>query len=115
MKQVSIGLILARLVQIGVLLGVVWLRGSSVGQDKQAIPLWFFVIVVGSVLMSSMTQLVYVLKKAQHFLRLKLIVDRQFSRNLLKQHRKYGLAYYLSSFHTLIVLIFLSIFFPTIE
>ena len=30
-------------------------------------------------------------------------------------NRQYGIAYYLSSFHTLIVLILLSIFYPTIE
>ena len=33
----------------------------------------------------------------------------------MKSNWKYGLAYYLSSFHTLIVLIILSIFFPTVD
>jgi hypothetical protein len=38
-----------------------------------------------------------------------------FSKNIIGANRRYGLAYYLSSFHTLAVLILLSVFYPTLE
>ena len=46
---------------------------------------------------------------------LRWLRDRDFTKSLMKSNLLYGFAYYLSSFHTLIVLILLSIFFPTIK
>jgi O-antigen/teichoic acid export membrane protein len=68
-----------------------------------------------SVLASGVTQLFYVLRKSNKKLKLKVDFDKSFTKWIIKWNRKYGLSYYLSSFHTLIVLIFLSNFFPTSE
>lgn len=57
----------------------------------------------------------YVLYKGRQFLPLRRIRDRTFTRDIMKKNRQYGVAYYMSSFHTLIVLILLSNFFPTVQ
>ncbi|NOZ44969.1 MAG: hypothetical protein GXP45_07685 [bacterium] len=46
---------------------------------------------------------------------LRIHFDFSFAKNILQKNWKYGLSYFLSSFHTLIVLFFLSLFFPTVE
>ncbi|HCY20341.1 TPA: hypothetical protein DIC40_00415 [Patescibacteria group bacterium] len=44
---------------------------------------------------------------------LKIKFDRSFTKNIIKSNRRYGVSYYLSSFHTLVVLMFLGRYFPT--
>gem|GEM_PF-1158102 len=54
-------------------------------------------------------------KQSNKHLPIRPQLDWSFTKSFLLGNRKYGIAYYLSSFHTLIVLILLSIFYPTIE
>jgi hypothetical protein len=49
------------------------------------------------------------------YIALQWIVDWKFTWNQLTTNWQYGFAYYLSSFHTLIVVIILSVFFPTMD
>lgn len=72
-------------------------------------------LIIFSVFASGLTQALYVWFKGRKYLKLKVDFDLKFSRKILKQNRKYGISYYLSSFHILVVLIFLSNFFPSAE
>jgi hypothetical protein len=69
--------------------------------------------VLFSVVVSGVTQIFYTLYQANKYLPLKIDIDRKFTINHLKSNRNYGVAYFLSSFHTLIVGLLLSIFYPT--
>ena len=46
---------------------------------------------------------------------LKIKIKFSFIKEVLGKNWQYGLSYFLSSFHTLIVLFFLSLYFPTID
>ena len=114
MKQVSIGLILARLVQLTLLFLIVFVFFSNVDFSHFSfIALIAFLAVLGTVLTSWITQFLYVLLKWNKFMKFKLDFDFFFIKKHLKKNWKYWVSYFLSSFHTLIVLIFLSIIFPT--
>lgn len=115
MEQVSIALIVARVVQLTALIGGIYMLypHQSFEPIGQGIPA--FVRVLISVLLSGLAQTLYVLYKGNKILPLRRERDSIFTRSLMKKNRQYGFAYYLSSFHTLIVLILLSNFFPTIQ
>ncbi len=114
MEQVSIWLILARVSQLSVLAGVIYLGRTHVDftWNDATTP---FVWILWSVLISWIIQTLYVTRQSNKYLPIRPQFDRSFSRSFLVWNRQYGIAYYLSSFHTLIVLILLSIFYPTIE
>lgn len=111
MKQVSIWLILARLVQLGFLAFIIF-YWFPVSQDITLSP---FLLVLWSVLCSWITQLIYVWRSSRSVMKFTWDFDRWFSKNLIFSNRKYWVAYYCSSFHTLAVWILLSILYPTIE
>ena len=108
MEQVSIALVIARVVQVAALFCVIYF-----------VPIWnslmSFVLVCMTIVISWLTQLWYVLYKSSAYLRLSYIVDRKFLINHFKTNRKYGIWYYVSSFHTYASSILLSIYFPTIQ
>jgi O-antigen/teichoic acid export membrane protein len=114
MKQVSIALILARIAQIISLILIIFIFFPNVDfSNPNPIALTAFLLVLGSVFLSGLVQYFYVYWKGKKFMKFKLNFDKNFIKEKLKTNWKYGLSYYLSSFHTLIVLIFLSIIFPT--
>lgn len=114
MEQVSIGLILARVSQLVVLWGVIYIWRTQVdfATSQATTP---FVRILASVLISGLVQTCYVVRQSNQHLRIRPQLDWSFTKSFLLWNRQYGIAYYLSSFHTLIVLILLSIFYPTIE
>ena len=57
--------------------------------------------------------MLYVHYTSERYISLKPIFDFQFTRHHIRSNWQYGVAYYLSSFHTLIVSILLSIIYPT--
>ena len=71
--------------------------------------------VLFSVLASGLAQFIYVLYKGGKFLKFKIDFDLTFIKNIIKTNWRYGFSYYLSSFHTLIVLIMFSIYYPTAD
>jgi hypothetical protein len=114
MEQVSIGLIIARVVQIVILCLCVYILFPDPVFDSTG-PITPFMLIVGSVLASGVAQGLYVYRAGSKFMKFSWTRDRSFTKSILIDNRKYGIAYYLSSFHTLVVLILLSIFYPTIE
>lgn len=116
MEQLSIGLIISRLAQLAILVVVVFVLFPGVVFDTAnatSTSIRAFCIAIFSVLASGVAQNIYVQRKAQKLLPLKIVVDRTFIKDIIVSNRKYGVSYYLSSFHTLVVLIFLSLYFPT--
>ena len=114
MKDLSVGLILARVSQIILLIITIFVLLPSVdftSWDPKSIIA--FCLILLSVVVSWLTQIFYVLYKSNKKLKLKVNFDKKFTLWIIKSNWKYWLSFYLSSFHTLIVLIFLSNFFPT--
>ena len=114
MKQVSIALIIARIVQIISLVSIVFVLFPSVNFDiVSPSSITAFLCILGTVFLSGLAQYIYVHYKWSKHMKFKIDFDKNFIKDKLKTNWKYGVSYYLSSFHTLIVLIFLSIMFPT--
>ena len=115
MEHLTIGLILARLIQTLILLVAIywWFPGLDFSGDN--IYLAPFLVIISSVLASGITQGLYVFLVGQKYLKLKWDFDREFIKNTIKDNWKYGVAYYFSSFHTLMVMVALSWFYPTIQ
>jgi len=72
-----------------------------------------FALVIFSVVASSIGQNVEIHLRTKDLLPLKIRFDFSFIKNLLSKNRKYGFSYFFSSFHTLLVLMFLGRFYPT--
>ncbi len=103
MKDLTIGLILARISQFSILLITVFVlfpkvNFSDITASTESIIA--FCLVLFSVVASALTQWIYVLKKWTKYLKLKIIYDRNFTKNIFKNNRKYGISYYLSSFQS---------------
>jgi O-antigen/teichoic acid export membrane protein len=113
MEQVSIGLIIARVVQLTILALTVYILfpGQTFTHTGPISP---FLMIIFSVLASGIAQGCYVYRAGRKFLRFTRVRDWSFTKSIITDNRQYGIAYYLSSFHTLIVLILLSIFYPSI-
>ncbi len=121
MKDLSISLILARVTQFAILLITVfvlfpWLEFQQDGVsvvNSQTITA--FMLILFSVVASAWTQMLYVWWKSNKYLKLKVIFDFKFIKKFFTWNWMYWISYYLSSFHTLVVLIFLSVMFPSVE
>lgn len=114
MKHVSIALIFARIVQVIMLFVIIFVLFPNVNfSNVSHTSIIAFLLVVSTVFFSWLTQYVYVHRKWIKHMKFKLDFDKWFIKDTLKGNWKYWLSYYLSSFHTLIVLISFSIIFPT--
>jgi hypothetical protein len=74
-----------------------------------------FCMVVFSVVASSIGQNIEIHHRSKDLLPFKIHIDFSFIKTIFQHNRKYGFSYFFSSFHTLIVLMFLGWFFPTAE
>ncbi|MEI6426396.1 MAG: oligosaccharide flippase family protein, partial [Candidatus Absconditabacteria bacterium] len=74
-----------------------------------------FCLVLFSVLGSGIGQNVEIHMRSKKILPLKIIFDRTFIKDIVSKNRNYGVSYYLSSFHTLLPLLLLTRFYPTIS
>jgi hypothetical protein len=115
MEQLSIGLVLARITQITALVAIVYRTYPNMEFDGSPLSKIAFIAVIGTVLISAITQFIYVFWQAHKILPIKIQFSRHFIRDEIRSNRQYGLAYCLSSFHTLAVLILLSNYFPTAQ
>ena len=115
MEQLSIWLIAARISQIISLIVIVYWIYPQIQFDGSTASKWAFALIMGTVLISALTQFVYVFRQAHKILPIKIRISRSFIRNEISSNRQYWLAYCLSSFHTLAVLILLSNYFPTTQ
>lgn len=115
MEQLSIGLVLARISQIIALMAIVYRAYPQIQFDGSQTSKFAFIAVIATVLISAITQFMYVFWQAHKVLPIKIQFSRNFIRDEIRSNRQYGLAYCLSSFHTLAVLILLSNYFPTAQ
>ena len=118
MNRLSRSLIIARLSQLAVLLPAVYLIFKNVDfSEPIATPVMIvaFCVVIFSVVASSIWQNVEIHLRTRDLLPFKITIDKWFIKNILQSNRRYGFAYFFSSFHTLIVLMFLWRFFPTAQ
>ncbi len=115
MEQLSIGLVLARISQIIALIAIVYRVYPQIQFDGSQTSKFAFIAVIATVLISAITQFMYVFWQAHKVLPIKIQFSRNFIRDEIRSNRQYGLAYCLSSFHTLAVLILLSNYFPTAQ
>lgn len=114
MKTVSQALILARVVQVSSLLLIIFVFFPHVNFNNPSFSsITAFLLVLSTVFLSWLTQYIYVHRKWSKHMKFKIDFDFWFIKENLKKNWRYGVSYYLSSFHTLIVLIFLSVIFPT--
>lgn len=119
MKRLTRSLIIARFSQLFVLIPVVYLFFSEVNFQQASEPntmlILAFALVIFSVVASSIGQNVEMHLRTRDLLPLKIRFDFSFIKELLTKNRRYGFSYFFSSFHTLLVLMFLGWFFPTAE
>ncbi len=114
MKTVSQALILARVVQVSSLLLIIFVFYPHINFNVPSFSsISAFLLVLSTVFLSWLTQYIYVHRKWSKHMKFKIDMDFWFIKENLKKNWRYWVSYYLSSFHTLIVLIFLSIIFPT--
>lgn len=113
MDQLSWTLITARLSQIAILVPVVYIFFRHMNFNGSTISIVAFCLIMFSVVASSVWQNLEIHFRSKRILPLKIDFDRKFTKALIIRNRQYGVSYYLSSFHTLIVLLFLGWFFPT--
>ena len=117
MKRLTWSLIIARLSQLIVLLPVVFYFFSNVdfqnSSENTPVMILAFCLVTFSVVASSLGQNVEMHLRTKDLLPLKININIPFIKALLKGNWKYGFSYFFSSFHTLLVLMFLWWFFPT--
>ena len=114
MKHVSIALVLARLIQVSSLLIIIFYLFPNVNFNQvSSSSIIAFLFILSTVFLSWLSQYLYVYKKWSKYMKFKLNFDYLFIKDNFKKNWRYWVSYYLSSFHTLIVLIFLSIIFPT--
>ncbi len=113
MDQLSRTLITARLSQIAILVPTVYFIFKDMTFDGTTVSLIAFCCIMFSVVASSIGQNIEIHFRSRRLLPLKITFDRSFTKDIVKRNRQYGVSYYLSSFHTLIVLLFLWWFFPT--
>ncbi len=115
MEQLSIGLVLARISQIGALAAIIYRLYPQMVFDWSPVSKIAFLAIMGTVLLSALTQFAYVFWQAHKILPINIQFSRPFIRNEIQSNRQYGLAYCFSSFHTLAVLILLSNYYPTVQ
>jgi O-antigen/teichoic acid export membrane protein len=72
-----------------------------------------FCCIMFSVVASSIWQNIEIHFRSKRILPLRIVFDWKFTKDIIIRNRQYGVSYYLSSFHTLIVLLFLWWFYPT--
>ena len=116
MNRLSWSLIIARFSQLAVLIPAVFRLFKDVDFSEPAttpVMILAFCIVVFSVVASSIWQNVEVHLRTRDLLPFKIDIDKNFIKDIFKWNRRYGFAYFFSSFHTLIVLMFLWWIFPT--
>lgn len=122
MKDLSIALILARVSQFVVILLTIFVLfpklafyDSSGNSIINSSTITAFSLILLSVVLSAVTQMFYVWRKSKKYLNFKIKFDFGFIKKFFVWNWKYGFSYYLSSFHTLVVMLFLSVMFPSAD
>lgn len=115
MHHVSIALILARVSQIIFLVVVLYSGRFSFDTTGEWFPLLLFLLVLGSVLVSSLTQTMYTLIMSWRVVPLRRTPYLRHMITHIVRNGRYGLASVFNSFHLLIVWFAISLWYPTIK
>ena len=118
MNRLSWSLIVARLSQLAVLLPTVYLIFRNISFENEVITtttILAFCCVIFSVVASSIWQNLDVHLRTRDLLPFKIDIDLKFIKRIFKENWRYWFSYFFSSFHTLIVLMFLGWYFPTAD
>ena len=117
MEKLSITLITARISQIAILVPVVYVffKWIDFATKPTGLSVIAFCLVLFSVLWSGIGQNWEIHQRSKKILPLKVIFDWKFIKDIVRKNRNYGVSYYFSSFHTLLPLLFLTWFYPTIS
>ena len=115
MKQVSIALFLARIAQLLVLILIVFAFAPVATFSIESLPLAVFLAVLGSVVVSALTETVYVYFVGKKYLKIKFVPFMSFWKTFVQEKRKYGLSQFLSGLYIPLILIILSVLYPTVQ
>ena len=118
MNRLSWSLIVARLSQLAVLLPTAYLIFRNISFENEVITtttILAFCCVIFSVVASSIWQNLDVHLRTRDLLPFKIDIDLKFIKWIFKENWRYWFSYFFSSFHTLIVLMFLGWYFPTAD
>lgn len=113
MQHTSISLIIARVGQIGLLVLILFIFPNTEIDNPTSQNILIFCLILCTVVSSGLLQIAYQRWTWRRYMTLKLDLDRRFFLQHIKDHWKYGVGYFMSSFHTLAVGILLSLFYPT--
>lgn len=113
MQHTTYSLIFSRTIQIAIMWVVLLLWPGVDFNQADSWTAMVFCAVLLSVVWSGLAQIVWQYFAWKKYISLHLDLDRSFFINHIKNNRKFGVWYFMSSFHTLAVSMLLSWFFPT--
>lgn len=113
MQHTSISLVIARVGQIALLGLILFVFPNTEISTPTTQNILIFCLILCTVVASGLFQIARQRWTGRKYLRLSLDLDRHFFINHIRENWKYGIGYFLSSFHTLAVGLLLSWFYPT--
>lgn len=113
MQHTSISLIIARVWQIALLLIILYVFPHTEIAASNPQNILIFCLILATVIASGVFQIARQWRTGRRYLHLKLDLDRGFFKKHITDNWKYGVGYFMSSFHTLAVGLLLSWFYPT--
>lgn len=113
MQHTSISLVIARVGQIALLSLLLFIFPGTQLDTPTVQNIIIFCLILCTVVASGLLQIGYQWRTGRRYLSLSLDLDMSFFFKHIKDNRKYGIGYFMSSFHTLAVGILLSLFYPT--
>lgn len=115
MQHTSISLVVARLGQIWLLVLLLYLFPGIELTNGNSQNILIFCLILWTVVASGVFQIARQWRTGRKYIGLDFDLDRWFFRSHINDNRKYGIGYFMSSFHTLAVWLLLSWFYPTTE
>lgn len=103
MQHTSISLVIARVGQIALLALILFVFPNTEISTPTTQNILIFCLILCTVVASGLFQIARQRWTGRKYLRLSLDLDRHFFVRHIRENRKYGIGYFLSSFHTLAV------------
>ncbi len=113
MQHTSISLVIARIAQIALLALILFVFPHTELSNPTTQSILIFCLILCTVVASGLFQIAWQWWSGRKYLTLKLDLDWSFFKTHINDNRKYGVGYFMSSFHTLAVWLLLSWFYPT--
>ena len=113
MQHTSISLVIARVGQISLLALILFIFPHTELNSPTTNNILVFCLILCTVVASGLFQIAWQWRTGRNYLQLKRDIDWNFFLKHIKDNRRYGVGFFMSSFHTLAVGILLSLFYPT--